>query len=307
VSTRAFDRSRAPAGHPDVPSAKRIAARLKLTWADVKTLALDPARPWEVALGQHLGAGPLDPPSAEEATGALQLVARRLDLNTLTPDEYDAERLRMRARERRSWRHGSPLELPTANQIVVVCGGWGNALAAAGLELRAADPLPAGGVPIVDALAWAVALHNAVPTTQQLEWFAGAQRFPLAKRRHPWAHYLDALAARLAEQGKELPPRAPAGRKASFHIPVEGAESPWDPSQYGVKRTKRHTREVCVEALVDFLDGISADERPTLRRYRQFRKEYPGKPASSVIDRHGGLVPLLEEARAVRRLRCSDL
>lgn len=64
----------------------------------------------------------------------LRLVASNLDVRTLTPAQYRAERSRLLAADASRWRHGGQLRLPNEHQLATAAGGWQRALRLAGLS-----------------------------------------------------------------------------------------------------------------------------------------------------------------------------
>lgn len=117
MSTRVWDRVRPLSERfSDAPPARRIAERLSVPWAKVVELAFMPPRAQATGLGHALNEREGNWLTAEHTDFVLQLVARRLGVRTLTPQQYAGERARMLAADR-GRRHGGQLRLPNEFQI----------------------------------------------------------------------------------------------------------------------------------------------------------------------------------------------
>jgi hypothetical protein len=297
-----FNDGRAAAGHPDLPEAKHIAARLRLPWRTLTALATDPERDIEKSIGTQFGEE-LRPPSREEVVAALLLAAP--EFKSRTADEYTTIRAELLAADSRKWRHGRQLHLPNANQIRHAAGDWDTALGWAGLPpvRRGAE---ASGIAIVDALERCVEIHGALPIEPELRAFARAPGFALTRPRQPWNEYVRELRARRRAKGLATPALLPKAERPDFTI-VDDPNATADFVSAAPSAKRSFSDEDCVEAVIRFLDWLetqpSRERRPTQVRYRRFHDLHPDTPAASTIGRFGGLAKLLALARKERRSR----
>jgi hypothetical protein len=135
VSQRAFDAARSRSlFYPGLPRAKNIAKRLKMTWPDVLTVA----HAWGDEQSKLLDLKTRGPNAKwvtrENAASALAVVAKRLNVDSLTQGEYRRERAKILANDAKRWMHGGQLRVPSEEQVVSVHGSWDAALSASGLQ-----------------------------------------------------------------------------------------------------------------------------------------------------------------------------
>lgn len=303
VSQRAWDAARASAGFADAPTAKQVSARLRLPWRGCLAIALASDLDLDQSLGRRFGE-PDDPTLGVEAIrAALRTVALRLKKRTLSIADYTSERREMLSAVRRALLHPGELTLPTEGQIRRVAGSWEQALILAGLEPR---PTPAGskGLSIVEALDLHLEAHGFLPSTRQLERFARAQGFALAKRRRCYADYFSELATARAEWGKWTPAAVPTrGGLPEPDYEADGMLPAAEPRPG--RRRKRWTRPECVTALQLFLDELPPGARPTQRRYQEAARKRAEFPSLRSLQTHGAFSELLAEARSAGRTRNS--
>jgi hypothetical protein len=296
VSTRAFNRTCAAAGHPSCPTAKVICyERLLMGWPELKKLALDPDRCVDRTLGSRFAEGDGAGVSESELRLALRTVAARLGASTISGAEYMRELAVMLASDRRCYRHGRRLSLPTEAQILVAARTWAHALALAGLDPLERERSQTVPVAIVDALDLFAAEYGYVATTHELEGFALQRGFPLARRRRPYAEEIAELRALRTPRGDETPDRRPS--KADRPVFERGGEA------RGNRRKKRWSDDELVAALVAALDLMPPRGRLTLENYRRHCAHRPGFPPASAFTRRGrrGFAAYRESARAQRR------
>lgn len=143
VTQRAFDDARRPAGHPDAPQAKSIAARLRLPWRDVLLAAHAGGSDGRNVASRRKGAGARHGLSLEQVLNALRIVASHREQESLARWQYKVSRERIVARDGRG-RHGGRIAraLPSLNTVDVLLDkeglSWEGACDKAGL--RPSDP-----------------------------------------------------------------------------------------------------------------------------------------------------------------------
>jgi hypothetical protein len=299
VSTRAFDDGRTGAGHPRCPTAKVICHRLRMSWPEVKLLALDPARCVDRTLGSRLSEADVGVVTAAEIRLALRTAAARLCARTISGAQYMRERAQMLDSDRRCYRHGGRLALPTEAQILVAAGSWPHALALAGLDPLTRDRSQTTAVSVVDALDLFADEYGYIATTSELEGFAVQRDFPLARRRRPYAEEKAELRALRSARGEETSERRPPKEQRPT-FDGQAAES-------GSRRKKRWSDDELVAALVSAFDLVPSRTRLTQENYRRHCAHRPGFPPASAFTRAGraGFAAYRERART-KRLDTTD-
>jgi hypothetical protein len=278
VTTRAFDKERAAAGHPRCPTAKVICyERLKLAWPELKAIALDPKRDIAITVArrfQAVGAG--RNLSLAEVVLALRTVAMRLRRRTLARPEYKLERERMIRADRRAYRHGGVVTLPTADQVTRVAGSWAEALAAAGLEESTGRALQS--VPIEEMLDLHFKKHGFVISADSLGPFAAAEGLRVQHRgARRWSEIVEAWRSGHAERGFIIPPRPKRVRRISYGPPVA-----WELTD----RSKvKWTDDELVDVLVRSRDTLGAGEELDEDRYDMLREEDNRLPSPNTFRR----------------------
>jgi hypothetical protein len=302
VSQSRWDAARARAGHPDVPSAKQIAARLKRAWREVLVVSLgleDPNR----GLGQREGARISNAPTEAEIRSAIGTVALRLEVRTLSQDQYDQERQRMLAAARRRGVEDR-LILPTGGQIIHKAGTWHGGLVIAGLE-KSPPAKGSGsrrGLSIVEALELFVEQEAAIPSFQLLKRWIHEQGIALSRSTRPYAEDVEDLRHRRTAGGLETPTKRIANQGQPGR-PKKGEKKPpkkthrYAPTRDGVVRHRRRntTAEDCRRAITAFLEQLPSNERPTNAAYRRFCRENPGTPWPNSFERHGGWGTMIQQ------------
>jgi hypothetical protein len=128
VSQRAFDRSRAGAGHPDAPSARAIGMRLgdgerSMPWDLLRRRALAANLDVDRSHGRHRGQAADPELDIRHVIFALRWTTREAGLPTIAPDRYRAVRRELLAAERRRHRRHHdhdrllPILLPSVGQV----------------------------------------------------------------------------------------------------------------------------------------------------------------------------------------------
>lgn len=294
MSTRAWDRARPPSeAHGDAPAARRIGEALGLPWATVWRLAFMEGHAQVVALG----AAQRDRDAEEWLTRehcdfALQLVARRLGVLTLTPTEYRVECEQVMASRGR----GRGLRLPTENEIRVLYPSWDKALAHAGLRARVGrggQRARVGPAAIVDVLERCFAHYGVEPTARDLEVFARANGIPFPRREKPWPEYLAEWKADRRERGLPVPDGPPPKRERPDYDQDVGAARPGE-------RRARYTWDDFDE-VVDWVARYLAQlrgVRASQRGYNDWARQQEGAPWSGAFERHGGWGAVRRAAQA---------
>lgn len=201
-----------------IPQASEITRQIrielrepKLSWAIVLALAHEPERRIPHLL-KRAGDDTVDALPAPTIVFALTLVARYLNMSTLTPQRYSEGRrtlLRSRRRTSSGDRYLRTV-LPSADRIITALGNWPRALALAGLEQATPLERARAGLPVPDAITLFYAETGELPNNRkQLSRFAETQGFSLQTMRgKQWAAWLTLGRERIAEH-PQLPTPGP--------------------------------------------------------------------------------------------------
>ena len=305
VTQRAFNLSRAAAGHPGAPLARVVVARLKgkrdkFGWSEAKAIALDPNR--DLARSDAIRTRAKQNPDLDwrHVHYALNRAATALGVRTLTPGQYAKTREQLIAKDRRR-RNGGTLEelLPTAGQIEWISGGWDEALAGAGLEPR---PKNRGqrGISVIDALDYfADETGGCIVGWNKLHVWAGERGIALEHKPKPeqWKQALIEVEVGREQQGKPF-----------FGMPVQGQilEHTIPDHEYMHLPRRRivggeYTREEVYEKLLEWDDSLDSKTPRDQRQWQRWASGRPRTPALHVVQKHGRLGTLLGQARRRRR------
>jgi hypothetical protein len=294
-----FDAHRADAGHPLAPTAKRICARLRGSWDDVRRRAFDPTTDASVLAGRRRGSSER-PCSLEEAAAALALVARRLGVSCVSKRVYVQERNAVLNADKKRWLHGGRVWLPTEGQMLFG-RTWAEIETAAGLEHSSGKKITPPDVRtqnVLDLIELALETKGALPSKRDLEAFAAAsgRQCPRYKMRHP--EYIELLRKRRKESGLPTPDRmlAQAERPDFSVVPEEVV--------LVSLRNGVWSRDACVAAFVRALD--EANGELTQRAYQALSVGRRDLPAAARFEQYGGFGVIRDEARALRRKRFTD-
>ncbi len=299
ISTRAWDVARAVSErYADAPPARRICERLDLPWDKVRELAFMPSRRRSIALGHALNERQGGWLTGEYSDFALALVARRLDVPTLTPGQYRAERTVMLDADRSRSAHGGQLRLPTEDQIAALAGSWDRALAHAGLRARqgrGGQRSRSSAVSIVEVIDRCYDHHSAEPTSGELETFARANGipFPRRERGRSWSDYLREWKDRRREQGLSVPDGPPPKRQRPDYSLDVGAALPRE------RRGRKAWDDIdeLAQWVARYIDELPRSVSPNQRGYDAWARENAGAPWSSNCGPHGGWSAVLKRAR----------
>lgn len=285
-----------------------------MSWTRVLKLALGPGRQTEQAErvrfkepeAHHLG--------ERHVVFALRLVAKRLEVASLTPGQYANERYKLLEEKQRSQRQLYAELMPTVGQIErIVDGGntaWDRALELAFLEprqvLRQQRDLAQRGrrpesMPLVKAIHHYVEANGELPTKRRLLEFARLADLQVGEPRRDWSKHVEEAIAYRRTLGLEGPTELPGttvspGRpKPAVQVPIGGVPGTNPRRTHG---QPKYSRMDCVTALRRFLEESA--QRPTQANYAQFAQAFK-LPAVSTIQRHGSFKELREEAQRTSR------
>ncbi len=307
VAQRPWDRGRArSARFTDAPPARRIAESLGLSRPEVVRIALLPPGTRERTLGRQLGEDNQNWLTEDYIAHVLRLIASNLDVRTLTPAQYRAERSRLLTADASRSRHGGQLRLPNENQLTTAAGGWHRALRLAGLSggqgrggMRGVQP---GS--IVELIERCFAHHGAQPTSRDVVVFAKANGIPFPRPKRPWNDELREWKEERRAQGLPVPSQYPNKANRPDYTQDVGAARP------GERRhmTGPQPTEEVAEWVAKYLRELPRGQRASKRGYDTWARGVNGAPWASLFDKHGGWSAVLATAReSVEHERASVL
>jgi hypothetical protein len=134
TTTRAYDAARAGSPYPESPRADQIIRFFKQPWRRIVEVSHLTGRDFQMNL-VVITRRERRPFTLEEAAAAVRAVAKRLEVRTLRPAEYDRELDRLIEEQRRSWLHGRRVwdDYPSSERIEWA-HGWARVVEEAGLE-----------------------------------------------------------------------------------------------------------------------------------------------------------------------------
>jgi hypothetical protein len=282
VPQRVFDAARRRATSvAELPRAKNIAARLRLSWRAVLTLAHEPQSTHAHRLS-HLHTHQQDWLTEDYVAFVLRAVAIRLGAESVSPSQYRAERERMLAVDRACWRHGRQLRLPTDDQIRIAVGEWDQALALAGLTARA--PHTGNGVTPEELLDRCFEIHGAQATEDELILFARSNGIPYRTRRgRTWSECVEAWKAERRARGLPAPDGLPPRRERPDYSKDVGAARPGERRRHDWGKI-----EDCAAAVRAYLDQLPSGARSSKRGYQDWASARSDAPSYSAFDQHDG-------------------
>lgn len=305
ATQRAFDSARARStAHGGLPTARQIAAELKLPWRRVLALAHEPDARQAHLLGLHSREwAPQGWLTAARAKFALRLAAGRRRAATLTMDAYEAERSALLAADRRDYLHGRRLRLPSADAIRLVAGGWDAALALAELPTTQRTPRTikqtiASRLDVMDRFH---DHYGEQPTQRALLAFARSNGIPMSNEHgRPWSETVAEWRQRRRERGQPEPRdakrRGGRGAKAPDYGADVGAARPGEQPHRG----KWSDEATCVAWVAHYLASLPAGEHSTQHGYRRWASQHPGAPSPSRLAQHGGWEAMRRASQQVR-------
>jgi hypothetical protein len=288
VSQPRFDAARVQNGrYRGLPLARDIARRLRLPWRDVLVLACAPVATHAHRLGRAQTRPEQDWLIDDYISYVLRMVAARLDVRTLTPGQYRAERARMLAVSETRWLHGRRLCLPTDEQIRLAAGDWARALALARLGRRPPRGNQGRGKyapSTAEVLDRAYEAHGTELTSKEIWVFTAANRIPYGRERgRLWAECVAEWKQDRLARGLDVPAGPPPlDQRPDYAQPVGAALA-------GEQR--RHDWSdinACLPFVVAYLEQLRPGERSSKLGYADWACTQPAAPAYSCFDQHGG-------------------
>lgn len=319
ISVREFDKARVATGHDDAPSARAICQRLAdregkaMSWKRVKEVAFDEQASIEHVERRRRAAAPADYLSDRAVYFALRLIAKRLDVKTLTPGAYEEERLVvLREEKRRDPRRLLMAQLlPTVGQIEQHFAGnddddasWDSALAVAELEPRArrfATGKRPASLSLVVGIHLFVEFNDELPSRERFEKFADQADIQVEAPNKQWREHVGEAVAYRRSLGFYEPtalPKSRGGAGGTKKLPAVKAPAPGSiPGTIPRERKGRskHSREALIAAIQAYLEDLDC-ARPTQKGYGRYAVKNE-LPAPSNFAKHGGWRILLDEAR----------
>jgi hypothetical protein len=302
VSQRSFDEARATSPqHAELPPARRITERLRLSWGEV----LDMAHAPEGTHSHRLGRKEQETPAStwltmEYMVFALKLVAHRLNKPTLTQGEYRAERDEMLSADRARWLHGRQLLLPNERQIAFAVGSWSAALSLAGLSATKRMP-PTPKQKILTRMEAIERFHDHYkekPTVTALRAFVRGNGLPMSgEDDRAFADTFAEWEERRCEQG--LPPARVVDRRIGRRRGCPDYSRNVGAARPGEEPYKRKGRDpaVCVTWIARYIAELGTRERSTKCGYEAWARRHPGAPRAPTFARHGGWEKLRRKAQ----------
>jgi hypothetical protein len=283
VTQRDFDAERAPAGFPDLPSARALSKRLQLTWPQLLSAAH--AAPSNRSRLLNFGRRDTGRKSitVADCVSAIKRVAIRAQVDSLTRAEYEQQRKIMLAAATRahSQSRSRPASLPTLNQI-------DGALRAK--ELSWEDALEQAGI-----------LNRSKLTRQQL-LIEGCRQFGEQTGRRPqssaqlvrWAQRRKIRLSRatpenLAKAIKAIQAERRRSGQPPLQKPAGDQEIDWtitDALPSGKKRlVQPWTDQTVLEGLRKAMATLPAGQSLTQSRLKALATQRPGIPSWSSVHR----------------------
>jgi hypothetical protein len=305
ATQRAFDaaRERSPE-HVALPPARRITERLGLPWCEVLLVAHEPEEKQAQLLGVKVKASSdTDWITEEHVAAVLRLVASRLDVDTVSLNEYRVEREKMLSADRARWLHGRRLLLPTDNQIMAAVGSWDAALRLAELQApreRGPTRKKPNSPTLVDLMERFHDAHGFQPSARDLEAFARGNGIP-----YPGARPNNAFGTARREWRERRHTAGLSAPRAVRHNGGRGNKAPDYSADVGAalpgeRRRDEWDRDACVAAIGRYLAQLRPGERSTSRGYRDWASAQEHAPAMTTIQLHGGWETLRRQAQKHR-------
>lgn len=287
VSQSHFDAAREHSHlYGDLPRAKRIVERLRMPWRDVLLLAHSPSSTHAHRLGRAQSEPEQEWLTEDHIAFSLRLVALRLGVESVSPVQYRQQREELLAADRRVWRHGRKLRLPTDEQIRIAADGWDRALALAKLSARHGLGDQGQGkyaATTEDVLDRCFEAHGTELTSKEIWTFVAANGIPYSRERQRlWGECIAAWKQQRRAQGLDVPDGPPPrGQRPNYSQDVGAGKS-------GERRIpRRHSLEDCVASVVAYLEHLPSGARSTKLGYQAWAAQ-ANAPGYSAFDQHGG-------------------
>lgn len=278
-----FDAARDPAGLPELPRARAIAARLHISWGYLLEVTHDPDRnAWKTITAQRGNQGRKGF-TLDEIYAAMRHVAGYLGQPTITRADYERGRELIVAADRRAYRHGGhgTRILPDINQVDGHLRSrgvkWTEALQAAGLQPH--RPKAHAALTPLEATRRYADENGYAPRglAQLRKWGAAAGE---AVKEHRAPEMRDALAQVNAErEAAGQPPLEPTPRGFTFaHIVRrENASAP--------KRSRGRSKAELIGGMARAMHYLQPGENLGIRELKRIARDHAGQdiPSSSTI------------------------
>jgi hypothetical protein len=296
ITQTIFNRARLRS-QPDCPEAAYIARRLQCSWSEVLRIAFSYEGNTFKLLAQRKGITEADRATCVEA---LRLVAERLQLPTLRPDDYEKEREAIIGKRRGTHRASLLKRLPKAAMIDY--HGWDELLLEAGLSSRSRRK-NRQGMPIPDAVELFLQTQGRLPSLRDLIKFSKEHGFSVQEHKEIKPH-TQVLRERREKQGLWTPSRVP---KPSQRPPWQITKASASTAQaFPLARRNYWTLELVREGLQLALKELEPGERLTLPVLRRLAKGNRDIPTASVVGqvakKHGTTITALR-AEALLAMR----
>ncbi len=259
-----------------------------MPWREILALAHEPAHTHAHRLGRIHTEPEHDWLTDELIAFALQFVALRLGLASVSPVQYRTEREKLLRDDRAAYRHGGQLRLPSENQIrVAMDGDWDAALALAHLAPRPERGDQGRGKyapTTAEVLERAFEAHGTELTSKEIWVFVKANGMPYGRERgRLWAECVAEWKQQRAARGLAVPAGPPPLDQRPDYGKRVGAARPHEQ-----RRRDWSNIEDCLPHVVAYLEQLPSGARSSKRSYQEWTREHPDAPSSSTFDQHGG-------------------
>lgn len=231
--------------------------------------------------------------------GALQLIARRLEVTTLRPAQYEEARQEMLKKSRGRHREELMERLHAAGAIDA--HGWDELLASAGLVPRKREGV-SPGLPVPDAVERFLEAQGRLPKLLELHRFAKERGFALQTTKKILPH-IEELRSRRTKEGRWTPARVPKpSQRPPWQAPEPGAsEDPEHPRPRRGHWTLEHVQAGLQLALAELAPGETLT-LPTLRRLAKANRDIPSSgTVGRTAKEHGTTITALRLEAIQRR------
>jgi hypothetical protein len=298
ITQRAFDIERAKSTKYRVlPNARRITEALDLPWRTVLEIAQEPEGKHAYLLGAKKKASPEKEGLDEDyVVFLLKWVARRLNSRTLTRGQYQAERQKLLAEDRKHYLHGRQLFLPNAEQIETGIE-WKAALVLAELDVDARpEQQIRQKIPTRIELIERYYNHYKVqPTKDDIKVFAHANKVPCGEEGgRKWSESMRDWKQERERKGLPVPDGPlPRAERPDCSLDIGAAL----PDEYRHRGKWLNNPDHLVEWIKRYLEDLKPGERSTQRGYATWARTQPEAPTASTFIRCGGWGSIRQQAQ----------
>jgi hypothetical protein len=276
-----------------------------MPWREALRVAHEDPTPQSRQLGANEAEENRDWLTTEHVAYVLRVVALRLDADSLTEEQYEAERENLLAEAEARHLHEHRLRLPKAAQIRISIrtelygtrnvgtpqvGTWNRALELAGLK----PPRPPQGEDVptqpllpLDLLDRYYDAHGAEPTPGRLWRFAGENELPYAviRGKEVWSRVIQKWRKEREARGLPAPkPPKPVteGENSLTMLRVGGVKDRG-------RRGSWNDQDKCLKIIIKYLEQLPPGSRATFNGYKTWAKQQSFRtPYLSALDKHGG-------------------